>query len=166
MQEVFVFPDGSGGKNKQGGWSAVLIADDFAQILAGSEENTTNNRMEITAALRGLQALSKPSQVYLCSDSAYIVNSIQKGWYKRWLAEEDSCLRPNIDLWQAISAELKRHEVVAVKVRGHSHVEFNELADVTAVHARTSQSKDQNVSFDPENYLWYEITQAMFAKEE
>lgn len=133
-QESIIYTDGSSGKNGDGGWSALVATPYYAVELSGYALKTTNNRMELTAAIRGMKFLHEPHQVSLVSDSAYLLNSIQHGWYERWF--NDGANRPNLDLWRDIQKLLCYHMVKPIKVKGHSGQEHNERVDQLAVAAR------------------------------
>jgi ribonuclease HI len=138
LQEAFIITDGSSGINGDGGWGVIVATSYFGAELWGHESNTTNNRMEMMAALKGLQFLPAPHHVSLVSDSAYLLNTIQNKWYLKWFEDENktSYERPNINLWHQLINEVDKHEVRAVKVKGHNGHEHNERADKLAVQAR------------------------------
>ena len=105
--------------------------------LSGGEPSTTNNRMELTAAIRGLQALREPCHVVLTSDSRYLVDAVEKGWLASWQrrgwkrGKNEPVL--NVDLWQELLPLLELHEVEFVWVKGHAGHPENELCDRMAV---------------------------------
>jgi len=155
LPEAVIFTDGSSSpKTLHGGWAAIVMLPDLFVELIGCAEKTTNNRMEMMAAIQGMKELKKPHKVYLVSDSAYLLNSIQNRWYNRWFADEiffDSAYakqigrypRPNLDLWKIIASLAEFHEIVTVKVKGHSlesngH-EWNHKVDELALLARKEQ---------------------------
>jgi ribonuclease HI len=119
--------------------------------MCGWADDTTNNRMEMLAAIYGLKELHEPHSVHLVSDSAYLLNTIENRWYNRWFADEaffDNAFakmqgrptpRPNMDLWRVISTLLDHHEVTTVKVKGHSGDFLNSHVDKLAVHARKTE---------------------------
>ena len=133
---VDIFTDGAcSGNPGPGGWAAILRAGKHERELAGGERATTNNRMEMTAAIKGLEALKKPSSVVLHTDSRYLLDGATK-WLVRWKANDwrTAEKKPvkNDDLWRALDRLLERHEVAWKWVRGHSgHVE-NERVDLLA----------------------------------
>ncbi|HUY20309.1 MAG TPA: ribonuclease H, partial [Candidatus Binataceae bacterium] len=125
---ILVYADGSClGNPGPGGWGAVIIAPDGAETeLSGSESHTTNNRMEITAALEALRHLAAHSKVILRTDSQYLVKTMNDGWRRR----------ENRDLWQELDAAVGRHTQVAFEwVRGHAGDPLNERADGLAQRA-------------------------------
>jgi ribonuclease HI len=158
LPEAIVFCDGSSSpKSKQGGWAAIVLTPSCFVELCGWSENTTNNRMELLAAIHGLKELEEPHKVQLISDSAYVLNAIHNKWYNRWFADEaffDNAFakalgrpvpRPNMDLWRVISTLDEFHEIETVKVKGHSNTqgvksEFNDKVDKLAVYARKNQA--------------------------
>lgn len=146
--EAVIFTDGSSSpKNRQGGWAAIVFKPTLFVELVGYQSETTNNRMEMMAAIQGLKELTTPHKVYLVSDSAYLLNSLRERWYNRWFADEiffDNAYakqigrypRPNLDLWRVLASLAEFHEIETVKVKGHSGDEWNELVDKLAVQAR------------------------------
>ena len=132
---------GNGTDDSRGGWAAILTAPDGAEtVLTGGEYPSTNNRMELTAALEGLSAVPEGSQVRLVTDSTYVANAISKGWLEGWQRKgwRTSAKQPvaNRDLWERMIVELARHRRVRpVLVRGHAGHEANERADRLAQDA-------------------------------
>ncbi len=131
--EVEIFTDGAcSGNPGPGGWGAILRAGSHEKEISGGERQTTNNRMELTAAIKALEALKKPSKIVLHTDSRYLLDGVTK-WLKRWKANgwktADKKPVKNDDLWRALEAAAGPHEVHWRWVRGHNdHVE-NERAD-------------------------------------
>ncbi|GLH71480.1 ribonuclease HI [Geothrix rubra] len=128
-----------------GGWGYLLrvraSAGDREKEAAGAEPETTNNRMELSAAIRGLEALTQPCLVELFSDSQYVVKGIQawlKDWKRRDWKKADGKPVLNADLWQALDAQLARHQVEARWVRGHAGHPENERVDRLANEAARS----------------------------
>ncbi|MBC7325942.1 MAG: ribonuclease HI, partial [Moorella sp. (in: Bacteria)] len=119
-----------------GGWGAVLIYGDKRKELAGAEARTTNQRMEITAAIAALKALKEPCRVRLYSDSAYLVNAFRQGWLERWQRNGWQTVKKepveNQDLWRELVQLTSRHHVEWVKVKGHSDSEENNRCDELA----------------------------------
>jgi len=148
LPEAVIFTDGSSSpKTLRGGWACIVMMPDRFVEIVGHAEKTTNNRMEMMAAIQGLKELKVPHKVYLVSDSAYLLNSLSKKWYNRWFADEiffDSAYakqtgrypRPNLDLWRILASLAEFHEIEAVKVKGHSGDEWNEKCDKLCVQAR------------------------------
>jgi ribonuclease HI len=136
MPEVQAFTDGAcRGNPGPGGWGVVLRAGSRERELWGGELKTTNNRMELTAAIEALKALKAPSRVKLYTDSTYVRSGITE-WVRAWRARNwrtaDRKPVKNQDLWQALSALADRHEVEWHWVRGHSGHPENERADELA----------------------------------
>jgi len=133
---VDIFTDGAcSGNPGPGGWGAILRAGGHEKELSGGEPATTNNRMEMMAAIRALEALKKPSTVTIHTDSRYLMDGMTKyiaGWKKKGWKTADKKPVKNIDLWLALEAAAAPHDVSWRWVKGHSdHVE-NERADALA----------------------------------
>lgn len=142
--EVVIYTDGAcSGNPGPGGWAALLRYRGVEKELTGSEPETTNQRMELTAAIKALEALKRPCRVSLYSDSAYLVNAFQKGWIERWArngwrnARKDPV--ENQDLWQRLYALTQRHQVIFSKVKGHADDEGNNRVDRLAREALRRQ---------------------------
>ena len=134
MKHVDIYTDGAcRGNPGRGGWGAVLVFRGIEKELSGGDPMTTNNRMELTAAIEALRALKEPCEVTLTSDSKYLVDAITKGWAESWRAKgwkkADRSPALNPDLWEALLAELARHEVSFVWVKGHDGHPYNERCD-------------------------------------
>jgi ribonuclease HI len=132
-QSVEIYSDGAcKGNPGPGGWGALLRYGRHEKQLYGGEVKTTNNRMELTAVIRGLQALKRPSKVSVITDSQYVKNGITQ-WIHNWKRNgwKTSGRQPvkNADLWQQLDSEVARHQVVWRWVKGHSGHPENELAD-------------------------------------
>lgn len=140
MQEVAIYTDGAcRGNPGPGGWGAVIIqANQPQQHVSGADPDTTNNRMELMAAIQALQALSEPMKVDLTTDSVYVRDGITSwlpNWKKRgWKTASNKPVK-NKDLWQALDQAAARHDVSWHWVKGHSGHPENELADQLAVQA-------------------------------
>jgi ribonuclease HI len=136
MREVQAFTDGAcRGNPGPGGWGVVLRSGSREKELWGGELATTNNRMELTAAIEALKALTKPCRVALYTDSTYVRSGITE-WVRAWRARDwrtaDRKPVKNQDLWQELSALAERHDVEWHWVRGHSGHPENERADALA----------------------------------
>ena len=136
MKIVEIFTDGAcRGNPGPGGWGALLRCGDVEKELFGGEQDTTNNRMELQAAIEALKALSRPCSVDLTTDSVYVRNGITTwldGWKKKgWKTAARQPVK-NVDLWQALDLENQRHEVRWHWVKGHSGHAENERADQLA----------------------------------
>lgn len=142
--QVALYTDGAcSGNPGPGGWGVILRYQGREKELAGGEGNTTNNRMELTAIIKGLEALKQPCRVAIYSDSRYIVDAINKGWLENWMAHgwrrgpgaKKGRGQPvlNVDLWQRLVELLAVHQVEFNWVRGHGGHPENERADRLAV---------------------------------
>ena len=133
MNPIVIYTDGAcRGNPGPGGWGAVLTAGEHVKEISGAEPDTTNNRMELTAAIRALKALNRHCQVRLYTDSQYVRTGVTE-WLEQWKARDwrTASRKPvkNIDLWQALDAELARHTIEWHWVKGHAGVPGNEHAD-------------------------------------
>ncbi|HYO54254.1 ribonuclease HI [Archangium sp.] len=141
---VDIYCDGACSPNPGiGGWGSILISPAHGPArkeLKGAEPETTNNRMELTAALMALRALKAPCQVRVFTDSQYVRNAFEEKWLEKWQRTgwKTSSRQPvqNADLWQALLEQTRVHRVTWNWVRGHSGHEENERADALAVAAR------------------------------
>ncbi|MBX9900087.1 MAG: ribonuclease HI [Burkholderiaceae bacterium] len=136
MDKITIYTDGAcKGNPGVGGWGAVLIAGDKEKELFGGEADTTNNRMELTAAIRALQALKRPCHITMYIDSQYVLKGITEwlpGWKaKGWKTASKSPVK-NVDLWQALDAARVGHQIDWVWVKGHAGDAGNERADQLA----------------------------------
>ncbi len=140
MKDVNLYTDGAcSGNPGPGGWGAVLECGGRERELSGADPATTNNRMELTAVISGLEALKEPCSVTVYSDSKYVVDSVQKGWLygwskKGWINAQKKPV-PNRELWQRLLSLLSVHRVRFVWVRGHNGHPYNERCDRLAVAA-------------------------------
>ena len=146
---VTIYTDGACiGNPGPGGYGAVLLSGEHRKELSGGFANTTNNRMEILAAIVGLETLKKPSAVTLYSDSRYLVDAIEKGWAIKWQAngwmrnKKERAVNP--DLWERLLDLTKQHDVEFRWVRGHAGNKENERCDKLAVAA----AKGRNLPAD------------------
>ncbi|MGB0919741.1 MAG: ribonuclease HI [Alphaproteobacteria bacterium] len=136
MTEITIYTDGAcSGNPGPGGWGALLISGDNRREIKGGDVETTNNRMELTAAIEALNALKRPCIVHLHTDSSYVQKGMTE-WLKGWKAKgwRTASRKPvkNADLWQALDAAQDRHEVHWHWVKGHAGNEGNEIADQLA----------------------------------
>lgn len=137
-QKVVLYTDGAcSGNPGPGGWGAILTCAGRERELCGGEEQTTNNRMELTAVIEGLAALKTPCEVTVVTDSKYVTDAVQKGWARAWRARgwkrsnREPALNP--DLWEKLLALLDCHEVEFRWVKGHAGHPQNERCDRMAV---------------------------------
>lgn len=141
MKRVEIYTDGACRINPgPGGWAAILRYGGSEKELSGHEAETTNNRMELTAAIRALEALKEPCSVDLYSDSSYLVQAVSKGWLARWqrngFRTADGHPVENQDLWRRLAELLSRHDVRFHLVKGHADNDLNNRADRLARAAR------------------------------
>ena len=140
-KEVKLYTDGAcSGNPGPGGYGAILIYKGIEKEVSGGELNTTNNKMEIMAVLKGLEMIKEPCNVTVYSDSAYVVNAVEMGWLDGWKKNNwkkaDKSQVKNIDLWEKLLEFMKIHNVKFVKVKGHSDNEYNNRCDKLAVTER------------------------------
>ncbi|MCL2630734.1 MAG: ribonuclease HI [Firmicutes bacterium] len=139
MKKVDIYTDGScEGNPGRGGWCAILIYKGAEKVLTGAEQSSTNNRMELTAIIKGLEALKEKCEVTVYSDSSYALNAFLEGWIYSWIAKgwtkKDGELK-NVDLWKQLHAIVSKHKVTFIKVKGHSDNELNNRCDIEAKNA-------------------------------
>ena len=143
---VEIFTDGAcSGNPGPGGWGAILRYRDTEKELSGAEDDTTNNRMEMMAAIAALETLKRPSRARLYTDSTYLRDGITR-WIHAWKARgwktADKKPVKNVDLWQRLEAALERHKVEWHWVRGHAGHAENERADALARQALAAARMD------------------------
>jgi ribonuclease HI len=135
LPEVEIYTDGAcSGNPGPGGWAAILRYGDQEKEISGGEKETTNNRMEVQAALEALRALNRPSRIRFHTDSAYLLNgatSWLKDWKRRDWKRKHGQLQ-NVDLWKEMDFELARHQIDWVWVKGHAGNPMNERVDELA----------------------------------
>ena len=137
MKEVTIYTDGAcSGNPGAGGYGVVLMYGAAKKELAEGYEKTTNNRMELLAVIKGLEALKEPCRVNLYSDSKYVVDAIEKGWVVKW--KQNGWMRnkkeraSNVDLWEQLLMMLAKHQVKFIWVKGHADNPWNERCDELA----------------------------------
>lgn len=138
MDKVVIYTDGAcSGNPGPGGYGVVLVCGSVKKELSGSEENTTNNRMELTAAIVGLSALKRKCEVTLVTDSKYVSDGISKGWAASWRQngwrKADKKPALNADLWEKLLILIEQHDVTLEWVKGHNGHPENERCDALAV---------------------------------
>ncbi|MBQ2383886.1 MAG: ribonuclease HI [Oscillospiraceae bacterium] len=138
MKIVTLYTDGAcSGNPGPGGWGAILAYKGHELELSGGEADTTNNRMELTAVIRGLQRLKEPCIVELYSDSKYVIDGLQKGWAEGWRkrgwVKSDKKPALNPDLWGELLDLTARHQMRYHWIKGHAENEKNERCDQLAV---------------------------------
>lgn len=138
LPKVTIYTDGAcSGNPGPGGWAALLLSKNREKELKGSETDTTSNRMELTAAVKALEALNKPCQVAFFTDSEYLKRGVTEwlpGWKARNWKRKKGQLK-NVDLWKALDTALQNHEINWHWVRGHAGDRFNERVDRLARRA-------------------------------
>lgn len=140
-EKVEIFTDGAcSGNPGPGGYGVILRFGEHYKELSGGEAQTTNNRMELMGVITGLSALKFPCEVILTTDSKYVVDSVTKGWAKKWQAnnwiKSDKKKALNTDLWEQLLALLDTHKVTFNWVKGHAGHPENERCDELAVMER------------------------------
>lgn len=142
MKKVEIYTDGAcTGNPGKGGYGAILVYNEKEKRISRGFRKTTNNRMELLAAIDALMLLKEPCDVDLYSDSKYLTDAINKGWLVSWInnrwkkADKKSVL--NVDLWKSLSALLEKHNVNFIWVKGHAGHKYNEQCDKMAVEAYT-----------------------------
>ena len=139
LKYVEIFTDGAcSGNPGPGGWGAILRYNGKERELSGGENETTNNRMELTAAIKALSALKEPCKVRLVTDSKYVADGITQGWAESWQKngwrKADKKPALNVDLWEELLKLLKIHDVTIDWVKGHAGHSENERCDQLAVN--------------------------------
>ena len=139
LKEVEIYTDGAcSGNPGAGGWAAILSYNGIEKEISGGEAETTNNRMELTAIIKGLSALKERCKVKLYSDSQYSVSPFINGYIYGWVTSgwrlADKKPVKNVELWQELLALTKKHEVEFIKVKGHADNENNNRCDKIAVN--------------------------------
>ena len=146
-KNVTIYTDGScSGNPGNGGWGAILMHAGRKKELSGGERETTNNRMELMAAIMALKQLKVPCNVDLYSDSAYMVNAFNLGWVNTWKANgyrgSDKKQIKNLELWLELFKLTEIHNVNFIKVKGHADNEFNNRCDQLAVMETTKLNEE------------------------
>lgn len=152
-KRVDIFTDGGSlGNPGPGGYGVILVTGDHRKELAGGFRRTTNNRMEIMAAIAGLAALKRPCSVTLHSDSRYVVDAIEKGWARKWRARgwkrnsKERALNP--DLWEQLLNLVDSHDVRFVWVRGHAGHAENERCDQLVKQAARGSRLEADTGYE------------------
>lgn len=138
MDKVVLYTDGAcSGNPGPGGYCAILKFGEHEKVISGAEKETTNNRMELSAVIEGLKALTRPCDVTVVSDSKYVCDAINKGWLRSWEKKNwkkaDGKLVLNPLLWQELNRLLGTHKVSFEWIKGHAGHPFNERCDKIAV---------------------------------
>jgi len=158
VKKVTIYTDGAcSGNPGPGGWAAILQYKEAVREISGAEEMTTNNRMELMAAIRALELLKEPCSVDLYTDSAYLHRAFEEKWIDRWIGNNwnTSAKKPveNQDLWKKLIELTDRHAVSFNKVKGHSDNPHNNRCDKMAREAIKLLSANENAGGlqQPEN---------------
>ncbi len=137
MKKVVIYTDGAcSGNPGAGGWGAILFYKDTMREISGFEPNTTNNQMELTAAIKALDMLKVPCEIDLYSDSAYLINAFNQGWITKWQMNgfRNANKKPvqNLELWQQLIEYNNMHKITWIKVKGHADNKYNNRCDEMA----------------------------------
>lgn len=150
---ITIYTDGAAkGNPGPGGYGVVMLATvngkPYRKELSEGFRNTTNNRMELLAVIKGLQTLRKPkTSVTVYSDSKYVVDAVEKGWLWNW-EKKNFKDKKNVDLWKAFIPEYKKHQVKFVWVKGHAGLKENERCDQLAVEAAEGSGLKEDVGYE------------------
>ncbi|MCH5317272.1 MAG: ribonuclease HI [Eubacterium sp.] len=139
MKNVEIYTDGAcSGNPGMGGWGAILVYNGIEKEICGGDEQTTNNRMELTAVIEALKALKEPCNVTVTTDSKYVCDAINQEWVYNWKRngwrKPDKKPALNVDLWEELLALLERHIVKFFWIKGHNGNPYNERCDKLAVN--------------------------------
>ena len=140
MKEVIIYTDGAcRGNPGPGGWAALLLYKDIEREISGGEKDTTNQKMELKAAVEALKALKEPCKVKLYSDSAYLINAFKQGWLDKWQKNNWKTVNKepveNQVFWKELLRLSRRHDIQWFKVKGHSSDQRNNRCDYLARQA-------------------------------
>ena len=139
-KKIIMYTDGAcSGNPGPGGYAAILMYEGNIKEVSGFEKDTTNNKMELTAVIKGLESIKEPCDIEIYSDSTYVVDSVEKGWLfgwvkKNWIKSDKKPVK-NVELWTEMLKYLKIHNIKFIKVKGHSDNEYNNRCDKLAVEA-------------------------------
>lgn len=147
MKKVEIYTDGAcRGNPGRGGWGAILVYAGIEREMSGGERETTNNRMELSAAIAALGALKEPCEVTLTSDSKYLIDAVTLGWLYAWQRngwkKADRSKVLNVDLWEALLQAGAPHKITWVWVKGHDGHPYNERCDALATAFADSFPED------------------------
>ena len=137
MKRVLIYTDGAcSGNPGAGGWGAILLYEKKKKEKSGGRANTTNNQMELTAAIEALKQLKEPCEVTIYSDSAYLINCFQQNWMEGWKSRNWHNSKgdevKNKELWQELDDLVQKHSITWIKVKGHSDDALNNRCDELA----------------------------------
>jgi ribonuclease HI len=153
MKTVTIYTDGAcSGNPGPGGFGVVMLYGSARRELSGGYRKTTNNRMEVLAVIKGLEALKEPCSVQLYSDSKYVVDAIEKGWVKKWRSQgwmrNKKEKASNVDLWEQLLALLEIHNVSFIWVKGHAANPENERCDQLARDAIQKNTLENDEKYE------------------
>ena len=156
MKEVKIYCDGAcSGNPGPGGWGCILIYKGIEKEASGFEEDTTNNRMELTAAIKALEMLKEPCMVNVFTDSSYLYNTFAQKWIDNWLMNgwKNASKKPveNSDLWKQILNLSKVHKITWNKVKGHADNPLNNRCDALATGEIKNFKKNRGKEEQGEN---------------
>lgn len=155
MKKVTIYTDGAcSGNPGKGGYGAVLVYGNHEKQISAGFYKTTNNRMELMAAIESLSLLKVPCEVTLFSDSKYLIDAMNKGWINNWVKNNwrkaDNKPVLNVDLWKKIIKLNLFHNIEYVWVKGHDGNKYNEICDNLAVSAYNSENLSEDLNYKPE----------------
>ena len=153
VKQVEIYTDGAcTGNPGKGGYGAVLIYNGVEKEISAGYRMTTNNRMELLAAIKALRMLKERCRVFLYSDSKYLTDAINKKWLDGWIKNnwKKSDKKPvlNVDLWKALCVETEKHEIEFIWVKGHEGNKYNERCDTLAVEAYTNAPEKTDTVYE------------------
>lgn len=150
MKKVYVYTDGAcSGNPGKGGYGAILMYNGIKKELSQGFISTTNNRMELLAAITALEALKEPCEVVLTSDSKYLTDSVNQGWMEKWKSNNwyrtKNEKAKNVDLFKRLDIQMQRHKIEFVWVKGHAGHPENERCDKLATTAINGENLIEDV---------------------
>lgn len=153
MKKIDIYTDGAcTGNPGKGGYGAVLIYNNVEKEISGGYRLTTNNRMELIAAIEALRIVKEPCDITLYSDSKYLTDAINKGWLLNWKnngwRKSDKKAVLNVDLWEELLTLMERHSISFVWVKGHAGTKYNERCDFLAVDAYTNNAVNLDLEYE------------------
>jgi len=152
MNAVTIYTDGAArGNPGRGGYGVILMAGQLRKELSQGYRHTTNNRMELMGVIAGLEALKKEGmQVTIYTDSQYIVNSVEKGWLKNWIATQFKGGKKNKDLWMRFDRLARKQQLRFKWVKGHADNPYNNRCDQLATEAADNGPLLEDTGYEPE----------------
>ena len=150
MKDIEMYTDGAcSGNPGPGGWGVVLLYKEHKKELSGAEDNTTNNRMELLAIIKGFEALKEKCNIKLYSDSSYALNPLIQGWLTQWQMNNWRSLSKtpvkNVDLWEKLIDLMEGHNIEFIWVKGHADNKYNNRCDELARKAIESLPKNPEI---------------------